>query len=324
MTDVPENETADSVEVLPDEDWLTRIEDLANELGFFEPLGPDHSALFFKRSRQLLVTFETIASARGQAKDDLPFSWKLAESRGWSQLCVLSHSETWFRHRALYLFFDRLTDSGFFDDYDRVVFFGAGSCGYGASAFSVAAPGATVIAVQPQATLDPRVAEWDARFLPMRRISFTGRYGYAPDMLDAAAEVYLLYDPNLREDAMHAALFTRPHVTKLRCRYLNGDIEPFLRQKQLLGPLLTMAMQDTLSPFEFHRLFRERRTYPPFLKRLLSATEDRGRPFLTGLACRSAPDLGEASLFRETLERAEHVLSVQGRSLPPQRSARSG
>ena len=41
--------------------------------------------------------------------------------------------------------------------------------------------------MQPQATLDPRVAEWDDRFLHMRRTDFTDRYGYAPDMLDAAS-----------------------------------------------------------------------------------------------------------------------------------------
>jgi hypothetical protein len=51
--------------------------------------------------------------------------------------------------------------TGFFDDFDQVVFYGAGQCGYAAAAFSVATPGATVVAIQPQATLDPRVTEWD-------------------------------------------------------------------------------------------------------------------------------------------------------------------
>ncbi len=177
----------------------------------------------------------------------MPLGWEMAERHGWSQLCILAHSETWFRHRAVYMFFDRLVDEGFFDEYDQVVFYGSGSCGYAAAAYSVAAPGATVIALQPQATLDPRVTEWDPRFDHMRRVSFTDRYGYAPDMLDAAERAFVLYDPEETADAMHAALFTRPNVTKLRCRYLDGEIEAFLRRMQILQPLLVKAMDGSLT-----------------------------------------------------------------------------
>ena len=63
----------------------------------------------------------------------------------------------WFRYPKVHAYFNRLVDDGFFDDLDKVVFYGAGPCGYAAATFSVAAPGATVVAIQPQATLDPRV-----------------------------------------------------------------------------------------------------------------------------------------------------------------------
>ena len=78
--------------------------------------------------------------------------------------------------------------TGFFDDFDHVVFYGAGPCKYAAAAFSVAAPAATVDAIQPQTTLDPRITDWDDRYMKMRRTDFTSRYGYAPDMLDAAEQ----------------------------------------------------------------------------------------------------------------------------------------
>ena len=100
----------------------------------------------------------------------------------------------------------------FFDDFDQVVFYGAGPRGYAAAAFSVAAPGATIVALQPQATLDPRVTEWDDRHLKIRRTHFTSLYGYAPDMLDAAKQAYVIYDPYERLDAAHAAMFTRSNV----------------------------------------------------------------------------------------------------------------
>ena len=320
MSDVPLSELIDPANNLSDEDWLERIEDVAEELGFFEPLGPDHSALFVDRSRQLFVTFETIETARGRSNNDVPLGWEIAHDRGWSQLCVLSHGETWFRHRAVYMFFDRLIDDGFFDEYDQVVFYGSGSCGYAAAAYSVVSPGATVISMQPQATLDPRVTEWDPRFEAMRRISFTDRYGYAPDMLDAAAQAFVLYDPKVIEDAMHAALFTRSNVTKLRWRHLDGEIEPFLRRMQILEPLVIAAMENRLTTMDFHRLFRERRHYLPYLRQLLTAVEEEERPLLTGIMCRSVLARMNTPRFRRQLSHAEHELADEGRTLPAPRA----
>ncbi len=319
MSDVPLTEMIDPANNLSDEDWLERLEDVAEELGFFEPLGPDHSALFVDRSRQLLVTFETIETARGRSSNDVPLGWQLADDRGWSQLCLLAHSETWFRHRAVYMFFDRLVDNGFFDEFDQVVFYGSRSSGYGACAYSVVAPGATVIAVQPQATLDPRVTEWDPRFTQMRRTSFTDRYGYAPDMLDAAKNVFILYDPDTREDAMHAALFTKPNVTKLRCAHLDGDVELFLRRMQVLQPIVRKAMDGTLTPGNFYSFFRERRNYLPYLRRFLTAIERKKRPYLTGLMCRSTLTRMNTPRFRRELSQAEHELADQNRALPRSR-----
>lgn len=301
---------------LSDEDWLEKLEDVSDDLGFFEPLGPDHSALFVDRGTRLLVTFETVESARGRTGSDVPLGWTLAEGRDWSQLCILSHSQTWFRHRAVFMFFDRLVDDAFFDRFDQVVFYGANSCGYGASVFSVTSPGSTVIALEPQATLDPRVTEWDPRFAGMRRISFTDRYGYAPDMLDAADEAYILYDPSRVEDAMHAALFTRQNVTKLRCRHLGGEIEPFLIRSGILQPLIDAAMKGKVSTSLFQRLFRERRRHMPYLRHLLDAVERRHRPYLSGLLCRNVVQRLKAPKFQRQLDAAEEALAKAGRSLP--------
>ena len=59
----------------------------------------------------------------------------------------------------------------------------------------------------------------------MRRLDFTSRYGYAPDMLDAAGKAFVLYDPMDRLDAMHAALFARPNVTLLRLRHMGAALQ---------------------------------------------------------------------------------------------------
>ena len=45
-------------------EWLARLEDLGQRHGFSEPPGPQHHALFLRAGSRLLVTFESVRSAR--------------------------------------------------------------------------------------------------------------------------------------------------------------------------------------------------------------------------------------------------------------------
>jgi hypothetical protein len=257
----------------------------------------------------LLVTFETIQGI--QALSDLaqPLGWDMVRSDDWSHLCIASDGDTWFRDPSVYDYFDRLIDDGFFDEFDRVLFYGAGPCGYAAAAYSVAAPGATVVAIQPQATLDPRITEWDPRFTDMRAQDFTSRYGYAPDMLDAADRAFVLYDPREELDAMHAALFTRPNVTKFRMRFMGDALQTDLLDMEQWGPLLRAAAEDRLDDLAFARLYRARRDYRAYLRNLLQVTERDGRDLLTFMLCTNVTSRMRARMFSARLQRVRDRLS---------------
>ncbi|MGO4915646.1 phosphoadenosine phosphosulfate reductase [Pseudogemmobacter sp. W21_MBD1_M6] len=283
------------------QEWLDQVEELGEDSGYFEPLGPDHSAILSEGSATLLVTFESILDIRSEAPDALPLGMRLSESKGWSSLCLLAHGNTWFRHRAIYEYFDRLVDDGFFEEYDHVVFYGVGMCGYAAAAYSVAAPGATVIAISPQATLNPRITEWDDRFTGMRREDFTSRYGFAPHMIEAAAHAYVLYDPEMQLDAMHAALFDGSNVSRLRCRHMSDQIDKALVTMGILDPLLEKAAGGTLTEAYFFALYRARRAYPPYLRKLLASVDDSGRHGLTELLCANVIARINAPRFRKRL-----------------------
>jgi hypothetical protein len=132
--------------------------------------------------------------------------------------------------------------------------------------------------LRPQATLDPRVAEWDDRYLAMRRTSFTDRYGYAPDMLDAAANAVLLYDPEIELDAMHSALFNRANVLRFRTRHLGYSIEETLARLGVLPRILAQLSADKLSRHSLAQLWRARRDDQgylfPLLRRLVTEQRD--------------------------------------------------
>lgn len=286
-------------------DWLAAVEALCDEDGYYTPLGKHHHAVFIEKSATLLVSFETLQGIPALSSLAHPIGWEIMLQHGWSSLCIASDGDTWFRDEAVYAYFDRLIDDGFFDEFERVVFYGAGPCGYAAAAYSVASPEARVLAVQPQATLDPRITEWDDRFAPMRRADFTSRYGYAPDMLDGATAAYVIYDPCQQLDAMHAALFTRPNTHKLRLRHMGDAIQTDLLEMEQLAPLLRAIVQDALDDLAFARMMRARRSHTPYLRNLLAALDLQEREALAQALARNVTSRMHAPRFARRLAAAD-------------------
>lgn len=268
------------------ESWLAILASIGAEEGAFDTIGDRHWSFFVEDGPTLLVSFETIETAR--ARDgQMPLAHDIAAARGWSHLCLIADGATWYRDAAVYADFDRRVDEGFFDDFDQVLFYGAGMGAYAACAFSVTAPGAQVLALAPRATQDPALAGWDARDRAARRLDFAARYGYAPDMLDGAGHVTLIFDPLVREDAMHAALFRAPYVSRLPVRLAGDRVEANLVAMGVMPDLIEAAMSGTLTEARFATLWRNRRNYGPYLRVLLAKAAAMRRPALEILICRS-------------------------------------
>ncbi|MCK0138198.1 phosphoadenosine phosphosulfate reductase [Aliiroseovarius sp. F47248L] len=293
----------------PDDEWLAQLEEISDERGYFEPLGVEHSAILTDEGRTLLVTFETVRSVRDTSPLQEPLGWTLVRQNGWSNLCVLAHSDSWFRDRAVYGYFDRLIEDGFFEEFEKVIFFGAGMCGYAAAAFSIVAPEVTVIAVQPQATLDPNRTEFDRRFPKARRRNFTDRYHYAPEMVEMAQDVFLFFDPAITEDTVHAAMFAGTHIHHIHCRHFGGDLPQALFDMGVTHDLIDQAGQNRLTPQSCYRALRVRRRYRPYLRRLLASAEARRKPLLVKWLATSVTTHQHAPRFQQALKRAEQALA---------------
>ncbi|MDA7428808.1 phosphoadenosine phosphosulfate reductase [Primorskyibacter aestuariivivens] len=290
---------------LPKAEWFAALRDIAEEEGFYTGLGPKHAAAFVEEGDTLLVTFESYQGIQTLSDAGQPLGFDLVRAMGWSHLGVISDGETWFRDENIYRFFDELTDDGFFDEFDKVIFYGAGPCGYAAAAFSVAAPGATVVAVQPQATLNPRVAGWDDRFTDLRRMDFTSRYGYAPDMVQGADHAFVIYDPQETLDAMHAALFTADNVTMLPTPFLGDTVQSDLLEMAVLYRVLAKAGTGKLDTQSFARLMRARRAHPPYLRNLLAVLDRDGRTEMAEQLCRFVVSRHNAPKFQRRLDQME-------------------
>lgn len=298
-------------------DWKRKLVALADEHGMHQPLGDKHFATFIDAKNTLLVSFETIQGIHALSDLAQPFGFDMVRAQGWSHLCLIADGDTWFRDPRIYGFFDKLIDDSFFEGFDQVVFYGAGPCGYAAAAFSVASPGATVVAVQPQATLDARMTEWDDRFIEMRRTSFTDRFGYAPDMLDAADHAYIIYDPREHLDAMHSALFERSNVSRLRMPGMGDALQTNMIGMCMLYQILSLAGKGKLTDLAFYQLYRARRKYLPYLRVLAARLDQDRRPYLTAMLCRNVINRMKAPKFRRRLNDLEKRAEQGEISLPP-------
>ncbi|WP_296417301.1 hypothetical protein [Pseudooctadecabacter sp.] len=287
--------------------WAETLETVSEEYGFFEPVGPRYSAAFVEAGRTLLVSFESASAIQNAQADCAPLGWSFVQSHGWSSLTVLcEHVDDWFRHPAIFGFFDRMIDDGFFDDFDRILFYGAGPGGYAAAAFSVAAPDARVLAIQPQATLDVARAGWDRRFPTARRLDFTSRYGYAPQMVETASDVWIIHDPQVVEDAVHASLFQGDNIHHLSCPHLGDRADRSLMGIGIWTDLVEQAMSGDLTHLGFAHLWRARQDNLKYVRTLFGKLDEDGtHPRLLARLCRAMVEDANRPLFAQKLAELE-------------------
>lgn len=307
-------EVANEVKASTPEQVLAALRDDMGKDGFQHDLDANHVATFLSRgSKKLLVTFETLENTLNVSGYGMPIGLDFVEDKSWSLLHLTARKESWFRSQSVYEFIDELVDDMFFEDFDQVMFYGAGIGAYAACAFSVAAPGATVLAISPQATLDSDRAGWDMRFPDAKRLQFNDRYGYAPDMLEGAASAFILYDPYRSLDHVHASLFHGPNVQRLKCRHLDGLIELTLREMDMLHQVIELTSDGALTPQTFYSLLRRRRDHNRYLRTVMHALNRQNRPLRVAYLSKYAmKTTGGGPFFKRNLAAATDILAQKG------------
>lgn len=289
-------------------EWQEKLRQMGRDEGFCEDIGTEHTALFVRRSDTLIVTFENLDHVFENNENRLPWAFDFIERRNWSILGLMAHGWTWYRDESVFDFFDRLRDEGFFDGFKKVVFYGASMGAYAAAAFSAACPGATVFAISPQATLDRDIAAWETRYRGAWGRNYKSRYGYAPEMSAAAAQVHLFYDPRWQLDAMHAALFQGDNVLKYHSRFFGHRIASLWIQLGILKPLVEAAVDGTLHPDLYYKALRARRDNARYQREMLDRLEKMKRPGLVVQYCEAILARRRGPKFRQALKRARAAL----------------
>ena len=266
-------------ETVSDPAWAEIARTLAGPQGFYRDNG-SHSFLYMPRGRTLVVTFDNLDIAMNKRDERRPWGFHFIEKQGWSMLGVMAGGWTWYRDQWVADEFDRLAAEGFFAQFERVVFYGASMGGYAAAAFSAACPGADVVAISPQSTLDRATVPWETRYKVAWDRDWSGKYGDAAEASTLARRVSILFDPYEPLDAGHAARFTAPNAVKLRAPLLGHRLGSSLHQMGILTPIILAALDGSLTEADFYRRLRARRDFPRYQRELFKRAVDAGHPAL--------------------------------------------
>ena len=293
------------------EAWRSTLAMRAEKEGFFEEIGPLHKAIHIpekgKLGKTLVVVFDNLDDIR-QDPNRLPWAVDFISAQGWSSLGIMAHGPTWYRDTHMYAFFDRLRDEKFFDRFERVVFYGTSMGGYAAAAYCAACPGATVVAISPQATMDRDRAGWDHRYRRSWRHDYFGPYGYAPEMSADADKVWIFYDSRMPQDAMHAALFQGDNVIHMGCPFMGHGMLTMWRDMDVLKPIVAGCINGTHAPTDVRRLLRARHASKMYQKALLRFLEETDKHRLLIRYCFAILKLRPAPHFKQAAQRARQHL----------------
>ena len=242
--------------------WLDELRPGGEGEGFLEKR-LRHSLMFIRRPvRRLLVTFDNLSNVSDRSIEREPWAFKFARDENISHLGIMAQVSDWYRDETLITRMQELAASGFFDGFDRVVFAGVSMGGYAAIAFASLVPGAHVISVNPQSTLDPDLVPWETRYENGQRQDWTLPLGDAADLTAGLARVNIFYDPYHDLDHQHVGRFSGDNIRVFKCWFSVHKTAVFLRKIDALKPVMRHAIFDELTYAEFYRLYRARRYLP--------------------------------------------------------------
>jgi hypothetical protein len=218
-----------------------------------------HQVDFVPGGAALVATFEP--ATVGKLEPDLgrpAWGQAFVLQRGHSLLGVKRETTGWYRSPALHRLFRALQAAGFFGGFERVMLYGASMGGYAALAFAAAAPGCTVLALNPQSTLAPDRVWFDQRFAGDRAALWQGDFVDGADGAAQAGRVYVCYDPYQVKDRLHVQRLPAPHRVDLRLPFAGHTTAQALNLLGLLGTVFDGALDGTLDATGFRALARAR------------------------------------------------------------------
>ncbi|MBQ1203671.1 MAG: glycosyltransferase family 2 protein [Loktanella sp.] len=270
--------------------------------GFFWE-GPENALYFEPVGKKLVVTFDNIHVVR-EDQPRWPWGYEfITKKLGCSVLGVMASKRNWFRQQFVHDSFDLLRDSGFFAQFEEILFYGASMGGFGALIYAKAAPGARILAIAPQSTLDRRILPDDNRWGWTARLDWDGRYADAAEGTATAKDVLLFADPYFAPDVAQMARFSGDNIRRFHMPFFGHQLPNALVNMGILAPIVTEILDGEFTKKRFYQLMRARRDLPRYQHDLLMKAEEKNHPKLAIQVCEYTLKKRNAQNIRRSLER---------------------
>jgi hypothetical protein len=285
----PETPVAETADIAPDAEpdprpdapaalppWFAEIHTGGDTEGFYTRL-KNHAVVGILRDQaRLVVSFDNLSNVNDLSPEREPWAYKFVRDNGWSHMAVMARRKDWYRCPQLIAHLEKLAADGVFAGFDKVVLTGTSMGGFAALTFASLAPGATVISFNPQTTLDETLVPWEKRFGMGRARDWSLAHSDCAFEIDEVDKAFVLYDPFFEPDRRHVDRLEGDNVIRLKT-WCSGHFSPvFLRRAGLLKPLMQHALDDTLTPEVFYKMYRDRRFLPWYRKALQTNLQERG------------------------------------------------
>lgn len=286
-----------------------------------EQVLPRHTLKYYPGGDTLIVAFDHAQMPPGSHATRLPYGYKFYAAEGHSILGVVAHRPDWYRCPVLIRELSRLSRQGFFGRFRRVVLVGGSMGGFAAAAFAALVPGCTVLAYNPQSTLDQKLVPWERRYAQGRRQNWSLPCSDAAPGSARAAAAFLIYDPFHGPDRRHIARFPRDaNVMRLVLPCCGHGVAPVLQEMGILKEVSRAAIAGTLTPQAFHRLARARKGQLRYRRLLVHAALMRRHFDLAARVCDLSaplfPDGGFLQLKKIATARPKNVGEALARLRP--------
>lgn len=239
--------------------WYGEIFPAGGNDGWYHKFG-EHAASFVERdTAQLVISFDNLSDAGYPYPDIEPWAGKFVRENGWSHLGIYARGPSWFRDARLIAFLEQLERTGFFRGFEKIALIGTSMGGFAALTFSSLCPGATVVALSPQSTLQSDLVPWETRFGKGRDRDWSLPFSDAASQLNGLGKAYVLYDPFFAPDKRHVMRLPQQKLIHLQGFGFGHKSAVVLRRLGLLKPFMQGAISGELQPSEFYKWIRKRK-----------------------------------------------------------------
>jgi len=271
--------------------------------------GSENALLFEPRSKRLIVSFDNISIVREEGQR-WPWGFKvMTQDMNCSVLGVMGTQRNWFRQEFVHDAFEALRDQGFFEQFDEILFYGASMGGFAALVYSQCAPGANVLAIAPQSTLDRDILPNDNRWGWTARLDWKGRFNDAADVVSTARDVTIISDPYFAPDVDQVRRIKGDNINRLKAPFMGHQLPNAFHLMEMLKPLLYAGAGGTLTPQLYYKLFRARRDLPRYQHDILMHAEARGKLRSAIRVCEYTLKKRNAKNIARSLERLKGELA---------------